>query len=238
MAGTPSETPLHLFGSGLAGPVLMVLGGVHGNEPGGWMAADEVVASVRPVAGALIVVPHANTVAISQFVRTTDELGDLNRLYPGDPNGLPMAQMAAHLVDAMREFHVGLVLDLHESWAFYRDRTATQGGTAYLGQTVASYPAEPGITLARDIVDAVNQEIEAPQEELTFRLRGPAGGATDGTFTGAPGTGGIGNSSLGLPRYVTGLSAILAEMGQQQALERRVALHVDVVKEAMRLVGI
>src|SRR5512146_2242365 len=48
MAGTPQETPLYIFGSGKPGPVLMILGGVHGNEPGGWMAADRLVDELRP----------------------------------------------------------------------------------------------------------------------------------------------------------------------------------------------
>jgi hypothetical protein len=40
-------------------------------------------------------------------------------------------------------------------------------------------------------------------------------------------------SSLGLPSYVKGLGAILVEMGQQQALERRVQLHVDIATELL-----
>ena len=94
MPGTPYETPYYVFGTGMPGPILAVLGGVHGNEPGGWMAAQRLVDQVRPLTGGFIVLPRANTRAIDLFERTTDELGDLNRLYPGDPNGLPMARMA------------------------------------------------------------------------------------------------------------------------------------------------
>jgi hypothetical protein len=45
-------------------------------------------------------------------------------------------------------------------------------------------------------------------------------------------------SSLGLSTHIPGLVALLVEMGQQQAIERRVALHVDIVTEAMRQAGI
>src|SRR6185503_12625442 len=31
MVGTPYETPLHIFGTGIQGEIMMVLGGVHGN---------------------------------------------------------------------------------------------------------------------------------------------------------------------------------------------------------------
>ncbi len=244
MAGTAEETPLYIFGSGKPGPVLMVLGGVHGNEPGGWMAAERLVDELRPTTGALLIVPRANKLAIAQFVRTTDELGDLNRLYPGDPNGLPMSRMAYEIVQTLTEFHATMLLDMHESWAFYKDRTSTQGGTAYLGQTVSS-PGDPGTSLGEAIVDQENQRIQAPQERLYFRPWPPkgfefptpiAGGPTptlEPETTGANAQFGGSRSSLGLPSYVKGMGAILVEMGQQQAIERRVQIHVDLATELL-----
>ena len=231
LEGSPYETPLYVFGSGAAGPAVMVLGGVHGNEPGGWQAAEEVAESVRPSVGALLVVPRANKLAIRLFERTTDELGDLNRLYPGDPQGLPMAQMAHAIVEAMREHRVSVVLNLHESWGFYDGRT--QNGTAFLGQTVSS-SAEPGIALARSVVEAVNTRILYAHEQLFFREWGGGRSATSPTNPGA--TQGS-RSSLGLSSHVPGASAILVEMGQQQDLARRVALHVDFVRETLHQVG-
>src|SRR5688572_18795818 len=94
MEGTPHETSLYVYGTGRQGPILMTLGGVHGNEPGGWQAAERVVDAVRPETGALLVVPRANKLAVNLFQRTTPELGDLNRAYPGDAEGLPMDRMA------------------------------------------------------------------------------------------------------------------------------------------------
>src|SRR5690606_11190800 len=120
--------------SGVAGPVVIVLGGVHGNEPGGWLAADEI-ATWDVTAGSLVVAPRMNVEAIEGFVRTTEELGDLNRLFPGDAaSELPMERMAAALVEAATELRAEVLLDLHESWGFYAGRV--QSGTAFLGQTV------------------------------------------------------------------------------------------------------
>lgn len=247
MEGTPQETPIHIFGSGREGPIVGVLGGVHGNEPGGWLAAEQIRDTLRPETGALIVVPRANALAVQQFVRTTDELGDLNRLYPGDPDGLPMARMAYEITETLREFRASHVLDLHESWAFYRDRTETATGTAFLGQTVSSSTAQ-GLALGRSIVEAVNGRILAPIEELTLREWPPAGfvfptPTPGGSPTPTPSASGgfsfgrRSRSSLGLSTHLPGVVALLAEMGQQQAIERRVALHVDIVTEALRQVG-
>jgi hypothetical protein len=248
MAGTPHETALHVFGSGQPGPILAVLGGVHGNEPGGWLAAERLHEKLEPEAGAFLVIPRANLLATQQFVRTTDELGDLNRLYPGDPNGIPMARMAFEIVQALREFRASVVLDLHESWAFYRDRTETQTGTAFLGQTVSSSTAR-GVELAREVVAEVNQRIRAPHEELILRdwpprgftMAQPAPGVTTAPEPGTTGpvqAFGGSRSSLGLSNHIPGLVAVLVEMGQQQPLERRIALHVDIVQETARRIGI
>ena len=247
MEGTPSETPIHVFGCGREGPIMAILGGVHGNEPGGWLAAERVRDSLRPENGALIVVPRANTLAVQQFVRTTDELGDLNRLYPGDPDGQPMAQMAFEITETLRQFHATHSLDLHESWAFFNDRTDTQTGTAFLGQTLSSSTAQ-GLALGRAIVAEVNGRILSPVEEMTLREWPPPGfvfptPTPGGLPTPTPRAGRSATSSrrsrssLGLSTHIPGLVALLAEMGQQQALERRIAVHVDIVTEAMRQVG-
>ncbi len=233
MAGTAYKTPLFIFGSGKPGNVLVFLGGVHGNEPGGWLAAERIVDQLRPTTGAILVVPRANRLATELFVRTTDEMGDLNRLYPGSPDGLPMSRMAFEIIGVLRAFHASLVLDLHESWSFYKDRT--QSGTAFLGQTVTTRPGEPGASIAQGIVEAVNQRIKAPHEELFFRDRDFT--LRSGFSLGGGGSSSGGSSSLGIPSHVAGASAILVEMGQQQDLERRVALHVEVAKEALRLVS-
>jgi hypothetical protein len=249
LAGTPQETPLYIFGTGLPGPVLAVLGGVHGNEPGGWLAADELLDGFRPAAGAFLLVPRANRLATQQFVRTTDDLGDLNRLYPGDPNGLPMARMAHEIVQTLREFRASVVVDMHESWSFYTDRTDTQTGTAFLGQTVSS-STQQGLNLARDVLEAVNQRVRAEHETMVLREFPPPGfvfptsppsGTPEPTIaassTNAP-VGGRSRSSLGISTHVPGSISLLVEMGQQQQLSRRIALHVDIVQEIARRVGI
>jgi hypothetical protein len=247
MAGTKYETPMYVFGSGRVGSIALALGGVHGNEPGAWLAADRVVEQIRPDAGALLVIPHVNKIAMGLFQRTTDEIGDINRAYPGKPDGTPSQQIAAEIMNAVREFHVDLVVDMHESWAFYKDRP--QNGTAFLGQTVATNASEPGPSLAKASVQAVNSRIQSPIEELFFRDRF---GSNQGAAPGVPNSpspagasapdaarpNGVSSSSLGIPNFAPGVISILVEMGQQQALERRIALHIDLFQEFLRREGV
>ncbi len=249
MEGTEWETPLLITHSGVAGPTLLVLGGVHGNEPGGWLAADEI-AAWEPLRGSLLVAPRANVLAIQLHERTTEELGDLNRLYPGAHDAeLPMARMAAEIVDVTRRYEADVVLDLHESWSFYAERGENQG-TAYLGQTITSGPALERTPLARLIASRVNAQIEVERDLLYARdwMQWPAVPSDGEMATGVPEAAmsgafartrwrpGGSSSSLSLGRFVPGVLPVLVEMGQRnQPLERRVELHQFVVRATMEL---
>ena len=232
MPGTPWETRLLIQHSGVRGPAAMVLGGVHGNEPGGWLAADEVATWV-PSSGTLIVLPHANVQAIAGFVRTTDELGDLNRLYPGDPaSSLPMERMAAAILDTAREFDATLLLDMHESWAFYVDYPGT--GTGALGQTITTGVGPLSPAFGQELASRVNPAIGEHEQMLVRdgqQFRRP-------DATPAAGQSNRGRSSLSAGGHVAGLTPVLVEMGQQdQPVARRVELHLLVARAALTLAG-
>ena len=89
---------------------MAVVAGIHGDEPCGPRAVDRLLAAdpdvERPVK--LIV---ANEAAIEAGVRYTEE--DLNRAFPGDPNGdTHESQLAHHL---MAELEGSTVLALHST---------------------------------------------------------------------------------------------------------------------------
>lgn len=235
LPGTPWETALSITHSGVRGPSVLVLGGVHGNEPGGWLAAEQVT-GWTPLTGSLLVVPRANVLAIRALERTFPELGDLNRLYPGNPDGLPMARMAAAIVDASREFNVELVLDMHESWGFYAERV--QNGTAFLGQTITAGQGPEFDTVAQGLAARANELVGGGRDRLLTRDQALLPGATP---TPTPPQGSVlgrSTSSLGIGRYVDGVTPILVEMGQQnQSLERRIELHLIVGRALLQSRG-
>ena len=243
LEGTEWETLLIAQHSGQLGPAVLVLGGVHGNEPGSWFATEEI-AEWQPARGSLIVIPRANIVATRVGERTLPELGDLNRLYPGSSNAeLPMARMAAQIVEAARGYRVSLVLDLHESWGFYVERGDLRG-TAFLGQTITSGPGASREPVATDIAEAFNARVEVERDQLiardwmSFETRPGEGAPPSGVAGGPDWRPGRGGSSLSLGRYVTGVTPVLVEMGQQdQALERRAELHRLVARVALEARG-
>ena len=83
--GTPLATPCYIIDSGRAGPVVMVVSGIHGDEEG-YAAAGQIRAwTVRR--GKLIVLPQANQPAVLQHSHTQPgdtnaATRDLNRNFP------------------------------------------------------------------------------------------------------------------------------------------------------------
>lgn len=248
MPGTRWETTGVAIHSGLPGSRVMVFGGVHGNEPGGWLAAEEI-AKWRPVNGSLIVMPKLNRLSADAFVRTVDGFGDLNRSYPGNPESpLPMSRMAAEVVKVAKYYRPKWLFDLHESWMFYNERGAS-GGTAFIGQTIASGGTAETLPFIRKTMDIVNERI-ALREQFTLRttVSGQPGNPSAATATPSPAPtptstalpGSVtpqlagGTTSLGFARWVDGCTPILIEMGQYaQEESRRAELHTMLVRTAM-----
>ncbi|MGE3857763.1 MAG: succinylglutamate desuccinylase/aspartoacylase family protein [Dehalococcoidia bacterium] len=258
MKGTPYEVEGIEINSGLAGPRIMVLGGVHGNEPGGWLAA-EGIADWQVSRGSLLVLPRVNWRAAAVIERTLPEIGDINRAYPGNATGMPAQQIANAIVETGRAFEPELLFDLHESWVFYNERGAN-GGTAFIGQTMSLGGGATEATVDRmaDVVRAVNAQITAREE---FYMRGastprpgvkvitstPRPTPSPGVFptstpsaTRAPGNGVTfgGTSSLSVGQWIKGCVPILIEMGQQdQAESRRAHLHQMLVRTTLEQSG-
>jgi len=221
--------------SGVRGPATMILGGVHGNEPGGWLAGDEV-ARWEPTTGSLIVVPRANVQALNAFVRTFETIGDLNRLYPGRGDSpLLMEQMAWSFLETCREFDVSLLLDMHESWAFYAEYPPNSG-TGALGQTITAGPGPMSADFAQRMAAIANPQVT--QREQFIVRDGNRFGRQDATPAPGQTAPTRGRSSLSAGGHVNGLTPVLVEMGQtDQPLDRRIELHLITARAALSLQG-
>lgn len=236
--------------SGKLGPRIMVLGGVHGNEPGGWLAA-EAIADWELESGSMLVLPRVNWRAASVMERTLSEIGDINRAYPGRADGTVAQRIAHSVVDVARDFQPELLFDLHESWMFYGER-GSNGGTAFIGQTfsVGAGATEGTIDRLANVVRAVNGQISSREE---FYMRGaatprpgvqvlppnpnqqqpPRPSATPGNGVTFSGT-----TSLSIGQWVRGCVPILVEMGQyNQPDSRRSALHQMLVRTTLQQSG-
>ncbi len=97
------------------GPTLLLFGGTHGDEVDGPVVLMRLLRTLEPqdIRGRLIVVPALNYPAVEACQRTAPADGrDLNRSFPGDPNG-SFAQMLAAYIDRVLLPISRVVIDLH-----------------------------------------------------------------------------------------------------------------------------
>lgn len=98
------------------GPHLVVLGGVHGDEVGGIVAAGRIASTEWPLrAGRLTVVPVSHEVAQLADARVSPlDGGNLARSFPGRPDGTPTQQLA-DLIARHLIARADVLIDLHTS---------------------------------------------------------------------------------------------------------------------------
>lgn len=98
------------------GPVLLLLGGVHGDEINGVAIVRDIIRKSynKPTRGTIICIPVFNVFGYLNQRREFPDGRDLNRVFPGTPKGSLASQFAyqfteeiAPLVDYVLDFHTG-----------------------------------------------------------------------------------------------------------------------------------
>jgi predicted deacylase len=110
-----TEVRVHVLMGAQPRPCLALVAGVHGDEYDGILALQGVVQDVAAdlLAGSLLVIPVANPLAFGAAARHTPEDGrDLNRAFPGNPNGTVTERLASLLCDNVLT-SADLVFSLH-----------------------------------------------------------------------------------------------------------------------------
>ena len=99
------------------GPTLMLIGGIQGNEPGGYLAAD-LYADISLRKGNMIVVPRANFHAILLNQRGPN--GDMNRKFALRRS----RDTETRIVEILKELisRSDVLLNLHDGTGFYREK--------------------------------------------------------------------------------------------------------------------
>lgn len=103
------------------GPRVAVLGGVHGDEIEGVLAAQRLIAALgaRPVAGTVTVLARANPPALAAGTRLGADAENLARVFPGDARGSLSARIA-HTISTELIDECDLLIDLHSAGRRYR----------------------------------------------------------------------------------------------------------------------
>lgn len=155
---TEAATPMYTVDSGRSGPTAMILGGVHGDETAGYLAAERL-ADAGIDAGRFAAVPRANAVAIERESRSGVG-GDLNRAFP--VGGRPETRLARALWYVARVVDPDLVVDLHTSRGVFEREPEGVGQAVFHSRTGAA------ASRAADAAREVNRQFSLP-ERYEFR---------------------------------------------------------------------
>ncbi len=100
------------------GPTLLVFGGIHGNEPGGYFAPAILATHYKITKGSLWVTPNLNFDSIIRNRRGI--YGDMNRKFATIDRNDPDKQIVEEIKKLIQNKEVDLILNLHDGHGYYR----------------------------------------------------------------------------------------------------------------------
>jgi len=112
--GVPVSTPVLVVNGALPGPTLCMTAAVHGDELNGIEMVRRVMHELSPskVSGAVIGIPIVNVQGFRRGSRYLPDRRDLNRYFPGNPNGSAAARIAHSFFNNVVA-HCDALVDLH-----------------------------------------------------------------------------------------------------------------------------
>ncbi|MGE4299645.1 MAG: M99 family carboxypeptidase catalytic domain-containing protein [Desulfovibrionaceae bacterium] len=164
---------LHRMNGERTGNTLLVVGGIQGDEPGGFNAASLLVSHYTIKKGNVWVVPNLNFISIIN--RSRGVYGDLNRKFSAlghsDPEYLTIKKIKSIIMDNQ----VDMVLNLHDGSGFYRDAFEDAyhnpdrwGQSVIIDQAQLGAPSPWGDLhdIARTVARTVNARLYDPEHAL------------------------------------------------------------------------
>jgi len=206
MRSSSLSTVAYVLDSGRGGPVALIVGGIHGDEPAG-MEAARLLAAEKPVRGKIIVIPVANRLAAESGVRAPYYMQDLNRSFPGKTTGNDTERLAASIMDVVARYRPEIVIDLHEASARPDPESREIADTLILGEDGRS----------AEIALVVLETINPAREGRPFSF-----------LSGAP----AGSFNREVSRRFR-IPVITVETSQHEPLQRRVETQIEIVKHIL-----
>ncbi|MDN3671143.1 succinylglutamate desuccinylase/aspartoacylase family protein [Echinicola jeungdonensis] len=108
------DLPVFIDRSKQEGPVVLISGGVHGDEINGIVAVKKMLEEklFKPVKGTLIFIPLVNIYGFLSNSRTFPDGRDLNRSFPGNNKG-SLASQIAYILTTQIIPHIDYGIDIH-----------------------------------------------------------------------------------------------------------------------------
>ncbi len=168
------STPWYRIDSGTKGPTVLIIGGVHGNEPAGFRAANQI-RNWPITSGKIVVMPKLNRLGLSANMRwipefrNNKEMRDLNRVFPRNDNPDPQTELANSVWDFVKSQQPDWVFDLHEGFDFHQINSKS------VGSSVISFPSNSAFAAA--LVTSVNNQVDSKKHFVLLDDKGPVNGS-------------------------------------------------------------
>ena len=172
--GEENELHVYRINGSLPGKTLLIIGGIQGDEPGGFLAAD-FYADFMLEKGNLIVVPRANFPSILKMERKINQ--DMNRKFSDDK----IFNYETRVVNVLKKLicESDCFLNLHEGSGIYsdtwesKDRNPKKFGQSIITDNKILQKAEPKKSIdleqmAREVIKKINVHIK--KKEYLFHF--------------------------------------------------------------------
>ena len=166
---------VHKLKSGIAGSTVLVIGGIQGDEPGGFNAASLLVTDYRATRGEIWVVPNLNFESIIK--RSRGVYGDMNRKFMSLPADDPEYEAVMKIKRIITDPQVDMVFNLHDGSGFYNpdyidknENSRRWGQSVVIDQKAIQARAFGNLEkIANNAIDAVNSTSKS--KRTRFRLK-------------------------------------------------------------------
>ncbi len=163
------EFTLHKLESGVEGPTVLVVGGIQGDEPGGFHAASMLVTHYQVTRGNVWVVPNLNFESIIERSRGVN--GDMNRKFAQVRETDPDYRAVQRIKALIRDEQVDFIFNMHDGSGFYREQHTDWlhspqrwGQSIIIDQEVLDVARHANVgELSRQVVAEVNRQLLDPE---------------------------------------------------------------------------
>lgn len=229
-AASPLDFTVTRLGQG--SPVALVVGGIQGDEPGGFSAASLLATRYEILAGSLWVVPNLNFPSIIR--RSRGLHGDMNRKFAALNESDPEYDTVRRIQDLITRPEVRLVLNLHDGSGYYhpveidRLRNPRRWGQSIIidQENLDAAPLGNLGWLAREVASAVNKQLLDSGHELQIRNTNTALGDKEM------------EKSLSWYAVRNGKSAFGLEASKELPVAFRAYYHLGMIETFLKLAGV
>lgn len=165
----------HKLESGVPGPTLLVIGGIQGDEPGGFTAASLLVTDYQITKGEVWIVPNLNFLSIIK--RSRGVYGDMNRKFLRLSKKDPEYDAVEKIKSIILNKKVDIILNLHDGSGFYKPIYVNKwhnprrwGQSIIIDQAEIDSPRYGNLSkIAKRVTKTINSNIK--NEKLHFYVK-------------------------------------------------------------------